>query len=72
MQITNAYDASLVTINPQAREAVEFRERYVQFHILMARFMLLNLGLLDNWYLNKFQDAESRASSCYCGKQSGF
>lgn len=29
MQITNAFDASLVTLNPQVQEAVDFKERYI-------------------------------------------
>ncbi|KAF3559255.1 hypothetical protein F2Q69_00012485 [Brassica cretica] len=36
MQITNAFDASLVTLNPQVQEAVDFKERMLQAELPLA------------------------------------
>ncbi|CAN6882000.1 unnamed protein product [Brassica oleracea var. botrytis] len=40
MQITNAFDASLVTLNPEMQEAVDFKERLLQ--------ALLPLAIVEN------------------------
>ncbi|KAF2567693.1 hypothetical protein F2Q68_00025150 [Brassica cretica] len=36
MQITNAFDASLVILNPQVQEAVDFKERMLQAELPLA------------------------------------